>query len=87
MISARVAQAVQANKSLSDEPRYKVGDVVMLNTHNRRREFQQKKDGRTAKLMPRFDGKYKVTAAYPEASIYTINMPNSTLTYTTFHAS
>ncbi len=37
--------------------------------------------------MPRFNGKYRVTAAYPETSIYTIDMPNSTLAYTTFHAS
>ncbi len=44
-----------------------------------------KRDGRTAKLMPRFNRKYKVTAAYPKASIYTIKIPNSTLTYMTFH--
>lgn len=37
--------------------------------------------------MRRFDGKYKVTTAFPEASIYTIDMPNSTLAYTTFHVS
>lgn len=28
-----------------------------------------------------------VLAAYPESSIYTIDMPNAPLTYTTFHAS
>lgn len=60
---------------------------MLLNTHNRWREYQQKKDGRMAKLMPRFDGKYKVIAVYPEASVYTIDMPNSTLPYTMFHAS
>ncbi len=40
-----------------------------------------------AKLMPRYDGKYRVTAAFPEASVYSINMPNVPLAYTTFHAS
>lgn len=37
--------------------------------------------------MPRFNGKYKVTAIFLEASIYTINMPNSTLAHMTFHTS
>lgn len=37
--------------------------------------------------MPRYDDKYKVVAASPEVSMYTIDMPNSTLPYTTFHAS
>lgn len=37
--------------------------------------------------MPCFDGKYLVLAAYPESSIYMIDMPNAPLTYTTFHTS
>lgn len=37
--------------------------------------------------MPRFNGKYKVTAAHLEALLYIISMPNFTLVYTTFHAS
>ncbi len=60
LILARVSQAAQANKTRSEEPKFKVGDFVLLNTCNRRREYQQKRDGRTAKFMPRFDGKYKV---------------------------
>lgn len=40
-----------------------------------------------AKLMPCFDGKYKMVATYPEAFICSIDMPKSTLSYTTFHAS
>lgn len=45
LILARIAQAAQANKLRGEELRYKVGDIVLLNTHNRWREFQQKKDG------------------------------------------
>ncbi len=37
--------------------------------------------------MLRFDGKYKIIAAYPETSVYSINMPNAPLMYTTFHVS
>lgn len=86
LILARISQAAQVNKSRGDEPKFKVEDFILLKTHNRRREYQKKKDRWMAKLMPRFDGKYRVTAAYPKASIYTIDMPNSSLAYTTFHA-
>lgn len=38
------------------------------------------------KFMPRFKSKYKkVTAAFLEALIYTMDMPNSALSYVTFH--
>ncbi len=60
LLMARVAQVAQANKARSEEPRLKVGNFILLNTHNRCREFQQKKDRRTANFMPRFDGKYKI---------------------------
>ncbi len=87
LLVAKVSQAFQANKHRGEEPSFKIGDFMMLNTANRRREYREKADGRTAKLMPRFDGKYEVVAAFPEASVYSINMPNAPLTYTTFHAS
>ncbi len=58
LIVAKIAQAVQANKSHSDNPHFKVGDFVMLSTTNHHREYHQHSDGRTAKLMPHFDSKY-----------------------------
>ncbi len=37
--------------------------------------------------MPQFDGNYEVMVAFPEASVYFINMSNTPLSYTTFPAS
>jgi hypothetical protein len=85
LILAQVSQAAQANKAWGNKPKFQVGNFLLLNTCNKRREYQQKKDGQTAKLMPRFDGKHRIVTAYPNASIYTIDMPNSMLAYTTFH--
>lgn len=84
LLVAKVAQAVQANKHCSKDPN---PDFVMLNTSNRHREYHQKSDGHTTKLMPQFDGKYKVVSAFLESSIYMIDMPNTPLTYSTFHTS
>lgn len=37
--------------------------------------------------MPRYDGPYTVTETHPEASTYTLDMPNSPNIYPVFHAS
>ncbi|KDQ25432.1 hypothetical protein PLEOSDRAFT_1017047, partial [Pleurotus ostreatus PC15] len=39
------------------------------------------------KFMPRFDGPYEITKAFPEKSTYTLFMPNSPNIFPTFHAS
>lgn len=80
----KIAQATQANKHWGEKPAFKVRDFV---TQNWQHKFWQKVDGCTAKLMPRYDGKYKVFAAFPKMSVYSIVMPNALLTYTTFHTS
>lgn len=84
---AKVAQAIQANKHCGPEPHFCISDYIMLNTHNHHREYQQKNDGQTAKLMPHWDRKYKVVRTFPDTSIYSIKMPNSPLMYSTFYAS
>ena len=37
--------------------------------------------------MPRFDGPYTITKAFPERSEYTLHLPNSKKTFPGFHAS
>jgi hypothetical protein len=37
--------------------------------------------------MPRFDGPYEITAAFPEKSVYTLRLPNNPTSYPGFHAS
>jgi hypothetical protein len=47
----------------------------------------QKKDGRVAKFMLRFDRPFEVMTAFPEASTYTLHLPDSSRTHQTFHSS
>lgn len=85
--TAKIAQAASANKSRGDEPKFRAGDLVMLSTENRRRDYKSRGEFRCAKLMPRYDGPYKVIHAHPECSTYTLDLPNNPNTFPTFHAS
>lgn len=87
LILAKVSQAIQADKHRGPEHRYSKGDFVMLKTLHRRHEYMSKGNNRVAKFMPRWDGKYKVIEAWPETSVYRIEMPNSPNVFNTFHAS
>ena len=59
------------------EDAFQKGDYVMLSTMHRCRNYMQRGDGRTAKFMPRWDGKYKVLEAHPESSTYKLALgPN-----------
>lgn len=87
LLLAKVTQAHQANKHRSAENVYRVGDQVMLSTFHRRREYMQAHQNRVAKFMPRFDGPYTVTDAFPLRSVYSIDIPSSPDLYSKFHAS
>ncbi|KAI0038731.1 hypothetical protein FA95DRAFT_1457435, partial [Auriscalpium vulgare] len=39
------------------------------------------------KFMPRFDDSYTVTCAFPECSVYTLDLPDSSGVFPTFHSS
>jgi hypothetical protein len=86
LTAAKISQALQANKDRSPDPTFEVGDRVLLATAHRRREYMQAKDGRVAKFMPRFDGPFGVTHAYPDSSTYTLLLPEATKIYRTFHS-
>lgn len=47
----------------------------------------QRGDHCVAKFMVRFDGPYTVLHAYPETSVYTLDLPNTMKIFPTFHAS
>lgn len=47
----------------------------------------QKCGGHTAEFMPRWDGKYRVIAAYPETSTYRIDLNGQNKKLATFHTS
>ena len=83
----KTQQAHFANGHRGPEVVYKVGDRVMLSTANRRRDYKATGDNRTAKLMPRSDGPFQVIQAFPERSVYTLQLPGDTQTFPGFHAS
>jgi len=87
LLRAKVSQAQQSNRHHRSEVVYKVGDLVMLSSMHHRRDYLQKGRNRVAKFMPRYDGPYKVTHAFPECSVYTLEMPNAPDVYPTFHSS
>jgi hypothetical protein len=87
LIYVKVFQLHQANKSQGPKIVYKTGDLIMLSTLHCRRDYKNKGDKRVAKSMPRFDSPYRVVAAFPESSVYTLDLPNSPNTFPTFHAS
>ncbi|EPQ50045.1 hypothetical protein GLOTRDRAFT_11911, partial [Gloeophyllum trabeum ATCC 11539] len=49
LLASKVDQAFHANKSRGKETRFKIGDLVMLSTRNRRREYKSKGEKRVAK--------------------------------------
>lgn len=87
LLLAKVQQAIQADKTRGPDPHFKVGDLVMLNTLHRRRQYMQSGDDRVAKFMPHWDGRYKIIAANPSRSSYPLELPNQPLVFPTFHAS
>ena len=87
LLLAKTDQAHHANKHRGAEIIYKVGDKVLLSTFHRWREYMQRGDHRVAKFMVRYDGPYTVIQAWPDSSVYTLDLPDSMKILPTFHAS
>jgi len=71
-LTAKITQTHYANKHRRPEPKYKVGDKVMLDSRNIRQRI--KKDGRSAKFYPRYIGPFKIIEARPESSNYKLEL-------------
>lgn len=87
MWQAKVQQAVQANKSRSDDCNFQIGDKVLVCTKDTQRMFKRRGHKRVAKLMPRYDGPFVVTAVHPESSNVTVFRPNAPEAYSQYHTS
>jgi len=75
LLQSKIFQEHYANSNRGAEFTYKVGDMVMLSTFHRRREFRKKGDKCSAKFFPHWDGPYKVIKAHAESSSYTLELP------------
>jgi hypothetical protein len=87
LITSKVPQAHAANMHRSKEPKFDISDLVYLSTANRRREYLTGNSKCTTKFMPRYDGPYKIISANTESSNYTLDLPEHTNIYPTFHVS
>jgi hypothetical protein len=88
LLLAKIFQADQVNRRCAPEDVYKVDDLVMLSTANRRKEYVSTGSGRSAKLFPRRDGPYRVVEAFPQTSTYRLEVPNAPPNFCfSFHAS
>ncbi|RDB15414.1 Transposon Ty3-G Gag-Pol polyprotein [Hypsizygus marmoreus] len=87
LTAAKISQAHQANVNRSADHHFAVGDKVLLATAHRRHDYMQAKDGRVAKFMPRFDGPFSITKAFPNSSLYTLALPENSKIHPTFHSS
>ena len=81
---AKTKQTTNANKHRREEPDYKVGDQVYLNTKNLRLLIKRK--GRSAKFYPRYVGPFPIIKAKPETSTYKLRLPREYKIHPTFHA-
>ena len=70
---AKTKQTTYANKPRRQEPDYKIGDKVYLESKNVR--LCIKKRGRSAKFYPRYIGPFEISKAEPKTSNYTLILP------------
>ncbi|THG97431.1 hypothetical protein EW026_g4575 [Hermanssonia centrifuga] len=87
LLLAKSNQAYHADKHRGKEHVYHVGDKAMLSTFHCRRDFMQHGDHRVAKFMVRWDGPYKVVRAWPESSLYELDLPQHSNAFPKFHSS
>lgn len=87
LLEAKINQAAQANKHRAPNPRLHIGDQVLLSTKHRLKTLSSDGDKLTARLQPRFDGPYTVTALDDMHSTVTLDIPGPSNKCKTFHAS
>jgi transposase InsO family protein len=87
MVETKVRQAQQANAHRGEEPEWKVGDLVMIDSRDRRLRYKSRSGTRAAKLFPRHDGPYKITQVNPAESRYKLKLDDDDKSFNTFHVS
>ena len=76
LITSKISQAFQANKSRSLTFPFHIGDRVVLSTLHRRHEIKAGDHNRVAKFMPRFDSPFTIKSTDERHSTVTLDLPN-----------
>jgi hypothetical protein len=71
-LAAKTVQTHNANKYRRPESKYKVGDMVMLDSYNIHHRL--KKNGRSTKFYPRFLGPFRIIKIRPDSSNYELKL-------------
>jgi hypothetical protein len=87
LISTKVSQSFQANRTRTLTFPFKIGDRVVLLTLHCRRELKAGDSNRVAKFMARFDGPYVVKSTDKRHSTVTLDLPSLPHIFPVFHTS
>ncbi|SGY96154.1 BQ5605_C036g11546 [Microbotryum silenes-dioicae] len=79
--------ADQSKKVRKLEPKFAVGDRVLVDSRDRRLRYKADGEACSAKFFPRFDSPYEVLAARPETSNYKLKLNAGDKSHNVFHAS
>ena len=87
LMLSKIAQSYSANVHRKDDIEYKAGDLVMLSTVNRRKNYKNAEESRVAKLIPRYDGPYEVMDINNDVSVVELHIPSAPNIFPKFHTS
>ncbi|KNZ75142.1 hypothetical protein J132_04627 [Termitomyces sp. J132] len=69
LLQAKIQQAVQSNKMHLDDLPFVVGNHILVLTRDKRQQYKSKL---MAKLMPRYEGPFRITVLHPKSLNITI---------------
>ena len=87
LLASKIDQAEFANQHQHPDPIYTISNNVLLSTLHRRRDYQSLDSSHVAKFMPHYNGPYRIMAAHPATSSYTLDLPHSPNICPSFHSS
>ena len=87
LLSVKVSQAFQANKSCSSNFPFDIGDHVVLSMLHCCRDFRANDPNCVTKFMPQFDGLFRIKNTDKKHSTVTLDLPNLPNIFPIFHTS
>ena len=77
LLLSKISQTHYMNQSWNPDPIFPIGNMVMLSTTNCWHVYKKKDKKCAAKFFPWWDGLYKITDYFPQASTYTLQIGTS----------